>query len=407
MKGRWEIAMAVGLVTLFFAPAYAGAENAGAITWRKTQLDKKFRSEGVAILDVNKDGKMDIFVGDVWFEASDWKMHEVRKPARDFGDGAAGYSESFCCFADDFNGDGWQDVIVIPFPGKECFWYENPKNQPGHWPAHSVWHSACNETPLYEDLHGNGKRVLIMGFQPKGKDNEGQMAWFKPGSDPTQTWEMHPISEPSQPKKPVPGTNKFSHGLGVGDLNGDGRADVICTDGWWEQPATDEGKPWAFHRTKISDACANIFSYDIDGDGLADVICSSAHQYGIWSHQQKKSASGEISFLKRDLFPKLVSQTHAMHCVDINGDGLKDLVTGKRWWAHGPKGDADPGAPPQLIWFEAKKGSDGIITFIPHEIDNDSGIGTQFAVGDINGDGLLDVAVSNKRGTFVFVQERK
>ena len=111
-------------------------------------------------------------------------------------------------------------------------------------------------------------------------------------------------------------------------------------------------------------------------------------------------------FLKQVLFKDLVSETHAMHCVDINGDGLKDLVTGKRWWAHGPKGDADPSAPPYIYWFEAKKGKDGLTTFTPHVIDKESGIGTQFAVADVNGDGLPDVVTSNKRGTFLFEQVR-
>jgi hypothetical protein len=103
---------------------------------------------------------------------------------------------------------------------------------------------------------------------------------------------------------------------------------------------------------------------------------------------------------------QLVSQTHALHFVDINGDGIKDLVTGRRWWAHGPRGDALPTEPAFLFWFEGKKGSDGIMTFIPHLIDDDSGIGTQFAIADISGDGLLDIIISNKKGLFVFEQVR-
>src|SRR5207302_9468621 len=101
-----------------------GAENEPVpSTWKRTIVDKKFRSEGVAVADVNKDGKMDILAGEVWYEAPDWKMHEMRKPARDYGNGLGNYSESFLCWADDINGDGYPDCIVIRFPGAPCYWY--------------------------------------------------------------------------------------------------------------------------------------------------------------------------------------------------------------------------------------------------------------------------------------------
>ncbi len=245
-----------------------------------------------------------------------------------------------------------------------------------------------------------------MGWQPKGKENEGQMAYFTPASDPTKTWQMHPISEPSSKDHVIPGTHQFAHGLGAGDINGDKKLDVICTGGWWEQPAELSEKPWKFHPANLGDACADMFAYDLDGDGKSDILSSSAHNYGIWAHRQRASDSTSPAFMKEVLFPKLVSQTHAMHCVDINGDGLKDLVTGKRWWAHGSKGDADPNAPAKVYWFEAKKNRDGLIHFVPHEIDDDSGIGTQFVVADFNGDKLLDVVVANKKGVFVLEQVR-
>jgi hypothetical protein len=389
----------------------ADAEKKSAdtgITWKKTTIDKRFLSEGVAVADVNKDGKMDILTGELWYEAPDWKPHRIRPGKDDYRQGDNNvYSNSFACWAEDLNGDGWPDLIVVGFPGAPCHWYENPKGKAGDWKAHEIWHSACNETPIYVDLLGTGKRVLLMGAQPKGKDNEGQMAYFSPGEDPAKLWEMHPVSEPSTKRHVIPGTFRFAHGLGAGDVNGDGKLDVICTAGWWEQPAKLDGKPWKFHAANLGDACADMFAYDLDGDGKADIVSSSAHNYGIWSYLQRPGSGDSPAFLKQALFPKLVSQTHALHCVDINGDGLKDLVTGKRWWAHGPKGDADPNAPAKLYWFEAKKNSDGLIHFVPHEIDDDSGIGTQFSVVDVNGDKLLDVVTANKKGVFLFEQMRE
>ncbi len=389
------------------------------ITWKKTVLDTKFRSEGVAVADVNKDGKIDVLNGEYWYEAPDWKPHELQ-PFKDHSTGLGNYSRSFACWCDDFNGDGYPDLIVIDFPGAPCYWMENPKGGTGHWKKHEIWHSACNETPLYVDLFGKGKRVLVMGFQKKGTmldGQDGQMAWFTPGSDPTALWEMHPISEPSvlpdikdgkpvpNTGKQIPGTQRFSHGLGVGDLNGDGRPDVICTGGWWEQPSTDAGKPWTFHAANLGAACADMYVLDFDGDGKMDVVSSSAHQFGIWLHHQRPGKDG-AAFVKQDLFRELMSETHAMHYVDIDGDGMKDLVTGKRWWSHGR---SEPGSdwPAMIYWFKASKSKDGMTKFTPTIIDTDSGIGTQFAVEDINGDKLPDVIVSNKKGVFVFVQERK
>ncbi|HEX4610579.1 MAG TPA: VCBS repeat-containing protein [Urbifossiella sp.] len=416
------LAVATGIGGQFlFAPAPAAAQDKAAtkVGWKRTVLDTKFRSEGVTIADVNKDGKLDVLNGEYWYEAPNWTPHELQ-PFKDHGTGLNNYSRVFACWAEDLNADGYQDLIVIDFPGAPCYWMENPKGQAKgadgkdlHWKKHTIWHSACNETPLYTDLLGTGKRVLVMGFQPEGKKtdgNEGQMAYFTPNpTDPTAKWVMHPLSADPGPGKAAPGSNRFSHGLGVGDLNGDKRKDVIVTNGWWEQPEKADGKtPWVFHPANLGDACADMYAWDMDNDGKADVISSSAHRFGIWWYKQRPAAAPGMnpSFQRMDLFPMLVSETHAAHFVDIDGDGIPDFVTGKRWWSHGR---SEPGSdgPAMIYWFKNTRGPDGMTTFTPMPIDDDSGIGTQFEVADINGDGLLDIITSNKKGVRVIVQVRQ
>ena len=358
--------------------------------WTKITLDKAFRSEGVAVADVNKDGKPDVLAGEVWYEAPDWKMHEIAPPGT--YDGAKGYSKCFQNFAADLSGDGWPDSLVITFPGGEAVWFENPQGKPGPWKRRTISKNACNETVVFADILGSGKPVLVF---PTG----GQMAWLGVPKDLEGLWDAHVVSE----GKP-PGCAQFSHGLGVGDFSGDGRNDILIKEGWWEAPEDRTKGPWTFHPAKLGPDCADMLVYDVDGDGASDVITSSAHGYGIWWFQQVKTDRG-IEFVQHDVFPKLLSQSHAMVLADINRDGIKDFVVGKRFWAHGPGGDADPGAPAVVYWIEIKRPEKGKVEFIPHLIDADSGVGTQFAVADMNGDGKLDVIVSNKKGVYVLLQK--
>jgi FG-GAP-like repeat len=402
----WTARVLALSTVLLAAHSSSGGEPRTPLSWKKTVIEGKFRSEGVAIADVNKDGKTDVLIGDSWYQAPGWAKHDIRKPG-DYGDGLKSYSACMTCWTDDVNADGWPDQIVIGFPGVPAYWYENPKGQSGYWLQHEIWPSACNETPLFTDLFGDGRPVLVMAWQPKGKDKdkEGQMAWFTPGSDRKENWEMHAVSEPSSPGKIIPGTSQFSHGLGVGDINSDGRKDVICTGGWWEQPASGRSakESWSFHPAQLGDAVADMIAYDVNADGKPDVIASSAHRFGIWWFEQGAVQSASPDFTKHDLFPELVSETHALIAADLNGDGLKDLVTGKRFWSHGK---SEPGAdkPARIYWFEASRSPEGKVTFTPREIDDQSGIGTQFVVADFNGDGLLDVVTANKKGVFLLEQ---
>jgi len=373
-------------------------------TWQRQELDSAFRSEGSAAADVNKDGKMDVIAGDVWYEAPDWKMHEVRKPGKFVA--GVGYSDSFCNFAYDINQDGWTDFIYVSFPGKEFYWYENPKNKSGHWKEHLIWHSICNETPKFADLNGDGKPELIFGSQP-----EKQMGYLEIPSPKlaTKKWDFIPISKPGDPKKN--GTFKYYHGLGVGDFNKDGRQDVLIPDGWWEGPKVLGEGLWKFHPFTLSvngaappEKMADLYVEDLDLDGDNDVIGSSAHAFGVWWFENVSEA-GKPKF-KAHLIDKSYSQTHAMHFLDMNGDGQRDMVTGKRFFAHNGK---DPGGkdPVVMYWYEIKRSKNAAPKIIPHKIDagNGTGVGTQFSMADMNGDGRPDIVLSNKKGVNVLIQK--
>ncbi|MGC4003452.1 MAG: VCBS repeat-containing protein [Pirellulales bacterium] len=385
----------VGAVLALACGLEYGVAAEPTISFKKTRLDDKFRSEGVAVADFDLDGKADVAAGSVWYSAPDWKMHVVREKAEEFK--PEGYSDSFVNYADDLNGDGRPDLLVVDFPGKPTWWFENPKDQTKAWTKHKLTPVTNNESPQYLDLDGDGKREWIMGTSDDEKNSDGPQRYqaiVRRTATPNELWTTKRISAFAAPM-----TTKYSHGIGAGDVNKDGRADFLIKDGWWEAPATESDAEWTFHPVKFGAESSQIYVYDVDGDGDNDVINASAHKVGLWWHEQTPEG------WKSHVIDESISQTHAVELVDIDGDGLKDIVTGKRYWAHGPKGDVDPGAPAMLVWYKLTRDG-GKAIWTQREIDRDSGVGTQFQVADINGDGLPDVAIANKKGVFIFEQQR-
>ncbi len=398
MKNLLLAACAIGLV-LSASPSGRAQE----LSWTRHKLDEAFRSEGVAAADINHDGKMDVFAGDVWYEAPEWKMHAIREVGKFVA--GVGYSKSFCNWAYDINGDGWDDLILVGFPGDPFFWYENPKNAEGHWKERTIWHSACNESPCFLDLTGDGKPEIILGSQP-----ESQMGYIEipaPDKLDVKEWTFHAVSRPGDPAKN--GTFKYYHGLGVGDFNRDGRNDVLIPHGWWEAPEDRKAVEWEFHPFALSKEegkdplpASNLWAEDLDLDGDSDIIMSSAHTYGVWWFENLDGTK-----FKYHLIDETCSQTHAMEFVDMNGDGQKDMITGKRYFAHNGH---DPGEyePVLMLWYEIHREKGGEPKFLRHEIEAGlgTGVGTQFQVTDFNGDTFPDIVLSNKKGVNVLVQSR-
>jgi len=393
--------------------------------FRKIQATDQFWAEGAAIGDFNHDGKMDVVSGPFWYEGPDFKKrHEFRPATATFKrknadggeetipgfEGALGvnnaYSDCFLTYTYDFNGDGWTDVIVYGYPGKEVAWYENPKGREGHWQRHVVFDVLDNESPGLADITGDGKPEILCC-------SKGYLGYVTPDwKNPTQPWKFHAVS-------PQGGYQMYTHGLGYGDINGDRRIDLIEKDAWWEQPASLEGDPvWKKHPFKFADAAAQMLLYDVNGDGLNDVITSmNCHGYGISWFEQVRT-NGDITFREHVILNKdatknahgiSFTQPHSMILADIDGDGLMDFVTGKRFWAHGKNGP-DPesdGAPAVLYWFKLVRLKSGEVDFVPNLIDDNSGVGTQVTAGFLTNKKYPDVVVGNKKGVFIFKHEAR
>jgi hypothetical protein len=392
-------------------------------TFTRIQLSDQFWSEGANFGDLNNDGVHDIISGPWWWEGPDFKRrHEYYPATTTFQlklgpmttvsvpgfEGTLGrdnkYSDNFFAWPYDFSGDGWQDILIIGFPGRDTSWFENPKGRDTHWARHRIFDQTDNESPTFADVTGDGKPELVC--ITRGRYGYAEPDW----REPAKPWTFHPISPDNK-------YGNFTHGMGIGDVNGDGRLDLLEKNGWWEQPASLAGDPiWTFHKAPMGAGGSQMHAYDVNGDGLNDIITAlSAHEFGLaWYEQYRDGAA--IGFREHIIMNKATkdnrygvkfSEVHAIALTDMDGDGLKDIVTGKRFWSHGRTGDPDRNDAAVLYWFKLARTADKRIDFVPYLIDDQSGVGTQVVAADINSDGLPDIVVGNKRGTFVHLQEKR
>lgn len=372
------------------AQLMANRDKSQDIPFKKTVLFTDFVSEGVAVGDLNNDGKIDVMAGPFWFEAPNWMRHEIYEPKLYLPEKE--WSNSMLNFSLDVNQDGWVDLIRVDFPGKAVYWHENPKGKDEHWKEYMIHETVGNESPGFYDIDGDGRKDILCGDV-----TNKQMIWLKSPDSPSDlTWKKYTISLPN-----TPGSENFSHGLGYSDMNGDGKSDVIIREGWWENPGDPKQPEWKWHPSNLGEPSSQMYSTDINQDGFIDVFASSAHERGIWYHENVGDGSNQK--FRTTILTEEMSETHAVAYVDINGDGQKDFVTGKRYYAHMRQGT---GAlePAFLYWFEYIPGESPL--WLAHQIDDDSGVGLNVVAEDINQDGLVDVVIANKKGIFIFHQLR-
>jgi len=365
--------------------------------YRLERLDHSYRAEGAGVGDFNKDGAVDVVSGAYWYAGPRFDKRTAYRTVTSFS--VLGYADVFFSWGEDFNGDGWDDVLVVGFPGAPAVWFENPRTSGPMWKAYLVHNTVDNESPCFVDVDGDNRRDLVC--------MSGQRVGYltRDPNSPTKPWRFHAISPPLAFFGP------FTHGLGVGDIDGDGRKDILINWGWWKQPASLANDPiWTpfLHVFSTARGGAQMHAYDIDGDGDNDVVSSlDAHGFGLSWFEQRR-VGGAISFTEHPILPASgrhpdqFSQLHALTVHDMDGDGLRDIVTGKCYLAHN---GADPQAYAPAVLYRFRLVRTPSVRFVPELIHADTGVGRQVTVADLNADGRPDVLVGNKKGTSLLLRK--
>jgi hypothetical protein len=378
----------------------------------KEQVSPNFRMQRLtpfqyswaqAAADVNRDGHLDIIVppfiylGPDYVTAREFYAAQTLNPSTE-------YPMVMVGFAGDFTGDGWPDFLSTN--GGRL--YVNPKGEPRRWDVYPNVVTGVSEICIMKDIDGDGAPDLVH------VGPNGTLQSSKPDpANPTGPWLSTTISEPG---------STGAHGIGAGDINGDGRVDIVNAYGWWEQPPKGQQGLWPYHpqafarwNGRASEGGGEMAVYDVNGDKLADVVTVlQAHGFGIAWFEQKRDAAGTISFVEHmiadDYSAKnaggvTFSEPHGSTSADVDGDGIPDFIVGKRYWSH-HEGflDPDPYGPAVLYAYLTRRNpkAPGGAEFVPELIHNESGAGSQVLAADLNKDGSVDIVTSGTQGAFVF-----
>lgn len=377
IKKPWKLLVLTIAIPLLLMAAWKGSRPS-EIVFEKHVIDLG-AAEAAVIADINGDGKLDIVAGEYWYEAPQWRKHHFREIQY-----TDNYVDDLSTLPLDVNGDGRIDLITSGWFSSKLAWWENPGNNDRMWKEHTIEAGTPIEFTFLVDLDNDGKANEIL---PQFGDDNKPLTWYE--RDGKGGFTKHFVSD-----------RTYGHGIGVGDVNGDGRNDILTSSGWLEAPPDPRQSNWKFHPDwHLTGQLGFMYVADVNSDGRPDIVTSMAHDYGIFWLEGRPGAT----WMKHDI-DHTWSESHAMVLVDFRKSGNLGLLTGKRYMAE--NGD-DPGArePLGVYWYER------LLDPATHEVEwarhvldygGRTGGGVQIAVGDIDGDGDLDFVVAGKSGLFLF-----
>lgn len=356
-----------------------------SLKFRKVVIaDERYESAG--IFDVNNDGIPDIVSGGAWYEGPDFKKaHRIGNvPAH------GEYYDDFSTIAMDVNGDGLMDFVTGGWFGKTLLWKENPGTDKKEWAEHVIAEISPIETTRAWDVDGDGCLEIVPNA-PMGPLVVYKLVLDKNGNG-TGEFTRHQIYGAPQ-----------GHGLGFGDITGNGRGDFVLSNGWLEAPEDPLKGEWILHEDfKLEKASVPILVADVNRDGLNDLIVGCAHGYGLDWYEQKREGA-KRSWIRHPIDP-WNAQYHDMMWIDIDGDGECELVTGKRYRAHcgNDLGEQDDNGIYYFKW-NGESFSKQVIDYGGTRVG--TGLGIYFAMADLTGNGLPDLVAPGKDGLYVFFNE--
>jgi hypothetical protein len=380
--------------------------------FRMQQLSDFYYSWGASADDFNHDGVLDVLSGPHIFFGPDYTTRREIYLEQTINPSTAYSQNVWMHFSADFTGDGWPDALNCGFSGAVagCTLYVNPKNESRRWDKFRVTDVQQTEIAVLADVNADGQPDIVYG-------GGGTMRWATPDKNhPTDPWPVHIVSEPG---------TATAHGVGAGDVNGDGRMDILNAFGWWEQPPPGGAADalWTYHPvpfsrsvgTRASAGGSAMAVYDVNGDRLNDVVTSlSAHGWGLAWYEQKRDASGAVSFVQHMIMDDFgtknaggvtFSEPHGSAYADVDGDGIMDFIVGKRYWSHlDDWTDPDAYGDPVLYVYRTVRNAKapGGAEFVPELVHNRSGAGSHVYARDLNKDGRMDIVTPTKFGTFIF-----
>ncbi|MDQ2839689.1 MAG: VCBS repeat-containing protein [Acidobacteriota bacterium] len=372
-----SIVCALALLTLSRSRAAQGRPD--EIPFAKHTIDLG-ASETAVFADINHDGKLDIVSGEYWYEAPHWTKHRFRTIEY-----VNNYVDDLSTLPLDVDGDGYIDLVTSGWFSKKLAWWHNPGKSGGQWEEHAIELGSPIEFTFLVDLDNDGKRNEIL---PQFGDNH-PLTWYE--RDGRGGIQKHVVSDRS-----------YGHGIGVGDVNGDGRNDILTSKGWLEAPPDPRRGHWTFHPDWNLGMLGFMHVIDVNKDGRPDIVTSMAHDYGIFWLEH----TADNKWVRHDIDDSW-SQAHCVVLVDFRNSGNLGLLTGKRFMAHNGH---DPGArePLGVYWYERLlDNKTHNVEWAKHVLDYGGRIGggIEIPVADIDGDGDLDFAVGGKSGLFLFTNK--